>query len=82
MKTTKNTILITGGTSVKVFEIIPPTVDSELGYQRRSDPGGMPVKEFIDETISAIGYDKFEEAVSESKNLREKGEALFSLINR
>lgn len=73
-------------TSVKVFEIIPPSVDSELGYQRRSDPnqthGGMPVKEFIDQAMSAIENDKFEEAVSEAKNLREKGESLFSLINR
>lgn len=73
-------------TSVKVFEIIPPSVDSELGHERREDKnqthGGMPVKEFVDEAIEAIGRDEFEAAVSQAKNLREKGETLFGQINR
>lgn len=72
-------------TSVKVFEIIPPSVDSELGHERRKDKnqthGGMPVKEFVDEAMEAIENDKYEAAISEAANLREKGEALFGLIN-
>lgn len=38
-------------TSVKVFEIAPPSVDTELGADRREDKtqshGGMHVDEFI-----------------------------------
>lgn len=73
-------------TSVKVFEIIPPSVDSELGHERRSDKkqthGGMPVKEFVDEAMNAIENDKFEAAISHAKNLREKGETLFGALNK
>jgi uncharacterized oxidoreductase len=73
-------------TSVKVFEIIPPSVDSELGHERRKDKnqthGGMPVKEFINEAIEAIENDNFEAPVSEAKNFREKGESLFDSMNR
>ena len=73
-------------TTVKVFEIIPPSVDSELGHERRKDKnkthGGMPVKDFIDETMEAIENDIYEAAISEAKNLREKGEALFNSINK
>ncbi len=73
-------------TSVKVFEIIPPSVDTELGHERRKDKtqthGGMPIKEFIDESMEAIENDLFEAAVSDAKNLREKGESLFGTINK
>lgn len=73
-------------TSVKVFEIIPPSVDTELGHQRRADKtqshGGMPIKEFIDEAMEAIERDEFEAAIAYAKNLREKGETLFESINR
>lgn len=73
-------------TTVKVFEIIPPSVDSELGHERRIDKnqthGGMPVKEFVDEAMESIERNEFEAAISQAKNLREKGEKLFNLINR
>jgi len=72
-------------TSVKVFEIIPPSVDSELGHERRKDKnqthGGMPVKEFVDEAMGSIENDEFEAAVSQAKDLRENGETLFDSIN-
>ncbi|HSD63002.1 MAG TPA: SDR family NAD(P)-dependent oxidoreductase, partial [Ignavibacteriaceae bacterium] len=71
--------------SVKVFEIIPPSVDSELGQERRKDKnqthGGMPVNEFVKEAIEAIENDKLEAAISQAKNLREKGELLFDGMN-
>ncbi len=73
-------------TAVKVFEIIPPSVDTELGHQRRTDKsqshGGMPTIEFIDEAMDAIEQDKYEAAVGQAVNLREKGETLFENINR
>ena len=74
------------GTSIKVFEIIPPSVDSELGHERREDKsqthGGMPIRDFIDEALEAIENDILEAAVSDAKNLREKGESLFGVINK
>jgi uncharacterized oxidoreductase len=71
---------------VKVFEIIPPSVDTELGHDFRTDPnkthGGMPVNEFIEETMEALRSDKFETAIGQSLNLYMKREELFGLLNR
>ncbi len=72
-------------TSVKVFEIIPPSVDTELGHDRRSDKsqshGGMRVLDFVNEAIEAIKNDVLEAPVAESKGLRSQGESLFSRLN-
>jgi uncharacterized oxidoreductase len=49
------------GTSVKVLELAPPYVQTELmGPQQASDPRAMPLKEFIDETIQVLGTDAIE----------------------
>lgn len=73
-------------TKVKVFEIIPPSVDTELGLDHREDPsqthGGMPVDEFIEKTMGALENDKFEAAIGQSQNLYMKREELFGLLNR
>lgn len=73
-------------TPVKVFEIAPPSVDTELGHDRRSDKseshGGMPVAEFITEAMQAIQNDTFDTQVGLSKNLRIKGDAMFEEMNR
>lgn len=72
-------------TSVKVFEIAPPSTDTELGHERREDKtqthGGVPVSEFLSEAMEGITNDKFETIVGHAKNLREKNEALFHVIN-
>jgi uncharacterized oxidoreductase len=72
-------------TPVKVFEIIPPAVDTELGSDRRADKtqthGGMPVDEFIAQAMDAIENDTLEAPVGPAVNLREKGEALFEVMN-
>ena len=72
-------------TSVKVFEIIPPGVDTELGSDRRTDKsqshGGMPVAEFVDEAIKAIKENTFEAAVGMAIGLHAKREELFNIMN-
>ena len=72
-------------TPVKVFEIIPPAVDTELGSDRRTDKtqthGGMPVNEFIAQAMNAIENDILEAPVGTSINSREKREALFEIMN-
>ncbi len=50
-------------TSVKVFEVIPPSVDTELGHHNREDKtqshGGKPVAEFVTAAIDAIANDVY-----------------------
>jgi uncharacterized oxidoreductase len=70
---------------VKVFEIAPPSVDTELGHDRREDKsqshGGIPVEEFITEAMEALKNDIYEAAIGMSKGLREKRETLFEQMN-
>jgi len=72
-------------TSVKVFEIAPPSTDTELGHDRRPDKtqshGGLPISEFIVEAIEAIKNDTLDAPIAESKGLRSRGEALFEVMN-
>ena len=72
-------------TSIKVFEIAPPAVDTELGQDRRANQnhshGGMPVSEFIEEALKALQNDVFESAIGQAAGLREKREELFSSMN-
>jgi len=72
-------------TSVKVFEIIPPSVDTELGHDRREDKtqshGGIPIADFIAEAMEAIKDDIYEAPIGMSKDLHAKREALFEVMN-
>jgi uncharacterized oxidoreductase len=72
-------------TPVKVFEIIPPSTDTELGHERRADKtqthGGMPVSEFLAGAMEAIKNDLLEAPVGESKGLRAKREEMFHIMN-
>ena len=71
---------------IKVFEIAPPAVDTELGHQRREDKneshGGIPVGEFIEGAMDAIKNDRFEAAIGLATEMRSKPEAMFEQINR
>jgi uncharacterized oxidoreductase len=73
-------------TSVKVFEIIPPSVDTELGQERRTDKnqthGGISIKDFVDEAMHAIENDNLEAPINGAKNLYEKREAAFPFMNK
>ncbi|RYE18260.1 MAG: SDR family NAD(P)-dependent oxidoreductase [Sphingobacteriaceae bacterium] len=72
-------------TSVKVFEIAPPAVDTELGHDRREDKtqshGGLPIADFIAEAMEALKNDVFEAPIGMAKGLREKREQLFEVMN-
>ncbi|HTB30884.1 MAG TPA: SDR family NAD(P)-dependent oxidoreductase, partial [Bacteroidia bacterium] len=72
-------------TSIKVFEIIPPSTDTELGHQRRTDKsqthGGMPLHEFLTEAMEAIKNDLLEAPIGQSKGLRAKREEMFHIMN-
>ncbi|MGN6569264.1 MAG: SDR family NAD(P)-dependent oxidoreductase, partial [Flavipsychrobacter sp.] len=72
-------------TSVKVFEIAPPSTDTELGHDRRPDKtqthGGMPISEFITEAMEAIENDTLEAPIAHSKVLHAKREEMFEQMN-
>jgi uncharacterized oxidoreductase len=60
-------------TSVKVFEIIPPTTDTELDKgmrAKRGAPKGITVQEVAKASLKAIAQDEFESAIGEAQNLR------------
>jgi len=72
-------------THIKVFEIAPPAVDTELGHDRRTDKsqshGGMPVDEFITGAISALQNDVYEAAIGQAEHLRARREDMFDTMN-
>jgi len=73
-------------TTIKVFEIAPPSVDTELGHQHREDTtqshGGIPIQEFITEAMEAIKNDTLEAAIGQAKGLHAKREELFDNMNQ
>ena len=59
------------GTNVKVLELAPPYVQTELmGSHQASDPRAMPLKDYIEETIAALGPDANEVLVERVGMLR------------
>jgi uncharacterized oxidoreductase len=70
---------------IRVYEIAPPSVDTELGRERRaggqSSHGGMPVTEFVDAMLKALGADLTETAIGQAEGMRTKREALFDAMN-
>jgi uncharacterized oxidoreductase len=77
-------------TSVKVFEIVPPAVDTELGKgtTEEGDQGykGIPPSEVAKAALTAIANDKYEILVGEAKDLvlgaRTNPEQMFNNINQ
>lgn len=71
-------------TSVRVFEIIPPAVGTNLGHQDHYDNSTdelMPMDEFIEAVIEALQADTYEAGIGPAEHLRQQREALFSLLN-
>jgi uncharacterized oxidoreductase len=70
---------------IKVYEIAPPSVDSELGHERwtkgQTSHGGMPVAEFVKGMLGALEADLSETGIGQAEGMREKREALFDAMN-
>jgi uncharacterized oxidoreductase len=64
------------GTSIKVFEIVPPAVDTELGKGNTGDSEqeyrGIPPSEVAEATMKAIKNDEYEIVIGEAKGLVER----------
>jgi uncharacterized oxidoreductase len=77
-------------TSVRVFEIIPPTVDTELDRGARAQRGqahiGILPAEVAEAAMTALAEDQFELAVGQAAGLVEASktgfEAAFDRMNR
>jgi uncharacterized oxidoreductase len=73
------------GTSIKVLEIIPPWVATELMGEKPTDPRAMPLDKYIAETMEILGTDAEEICVQNVLFLRNaaKGDekALFKTFN-
>ncbi len=70
---------------IKVFEIIPPSTDTELGGERREaghSHGGMPVADFVEAALRALANDELEAAIGPAADLRAGRESLFDRMNR
>ncbi len=76
-------------TAIKVFEIIPPTVDTELDKGTRDRRGqtdrGIPPGEVAEATLQGIAGDDFEIAVGQAQFLkngaRNDPEGIFRMLN-
>ena len=77
-------------TSIKVFEIIPPTVDTDLDKGERKKRGqtyfGISPDEAAKDAFAAIRDDKFEFAIGEAENLKngskQNPEEIFDRMNK
>lgn len=76
-------------TAIRVFEIIPPTVDTELDKgareQRGQEDRGIDPKEVAEATLKALENDEFEAAVGQAHFLRmgarNEPERIFQMMN-
>ena len=73
-------------TSIKVFEIAPPIVDTNLDRGARDKRGmenrGITPKEFADGAMEALKNDTYEAAIGMAAGLRAKREEMFPMMNR
>lgn len=72
-------------TPVQVFEVIPPSVDTELGSERRKNKtdthGGISPEQFTEKMLDALRDDIFEAPIGEAKNLWSNREKWFERLN-
>ena len=72
-------------TSVRVFEIAPPMVATDLAGERNRPAVGdyvMSAEEVADGVLKALAQNRYEVALGAAANLHAEKEALFSAINR
>jgi uncharacterized oxidoreductase len=76
-------------TSIKVFEIVPPTVDTDLDRgargKRQQEYRGIPAAEVAEAAIAGITRDEYEIAVGQAQALRsasaQEAEQIFQRMN-
>jgi uncharacterized oxidoreductase len=76
-------------TNVKVFELIPPTVDTELDRgareRRRQENRGIPPAEVAEAALVGLAKDEYEIAVGQAQGLRsgtrQEAEQIFQRMN-
>jgi len=72
-------------TNIKVFEIAPPIVDTDLDKggreARQQSHGGIKPEEFASQAVEAIRNDTYEAAIGFAANLRAKREEMFGMLN-
>jgi uncharacterized oxidoreductase len=72
-------------TPVNVYELAPPSVDTELGYQRRADKtqshGGMPADEFVREALQALEHDDFQAGIGPAATMMRLRDDMFEQLN-
>ncbi|WP_394367732.1 SDR family NAD(P)-dependent oxidoreductase [Nonomuraea phyllanthi] len=70
---------------IRVVEVAPPAVDTELGGDLRDDPtathGGMRVAEFVAETVAGLEAGADEILVGLSQQLKADPEGMFDTLN-
>src|SRR5437868_877948 len=69
---------------IRVFEVIPPIVTSELGSYHRPQAvkeRALPADAAVARMIEGLERDEFEIAIGEAENMRAKREALFPFMN-
>jgi uncharacterized oxidoreductase len=72
-------------TSIRVFEVIPPIVASELGASHRPagvNAAAMPAETAATLIADALSRDDYEFALGEAANLVARREAMFPFMNR
>jgi uncharacterized oxidoreductase len=77
-------------TAIKVFEVIPPTTDTELDHGARGKRGqtdrGIPPEEVAQATLNGLEKDLYEIAVGQAEGLRrgarENPDEIFQNMNR
>ena len=72
-------------TRVKVFEVIPPIVTSELGADHRpaeANKAAMPAEVAAAAIVAGLEGDVLEIAIGDAGNMRAKRDALFEVMNK
>ena len=73
-------------TSIKVFEVAPPIVDTELDRgareNREQENVGISPMEVAEAAVKSIKEDQFEIVIGLAHNLRSAPEKMFNIINR
>jgi uncharacterized oxidoreductase len=72
-------------TSVRVFEVAPPMVATDLSGERNRPEAGeyvMSAEAVADDILKAVGQNQYEVALGAAANLLAEREAMFSAINR